>query len=286
MPTPTVPSASLKTAPRPKLGILAGSGPLPRRLVETCRGEGRPFFVLAFKDETEPATIDGTDHAWVRVGAAGKAIRILRQAGCVDIVLAGPVKRRSPMAFRPDWRGLQFFARVGRRAWGDDGLLSAVIQELEAEGFRVVGAEEILPTLRAPAGAFGRNVPDADAMADISRGIEVLKALGSLDIGQAVVVQQGVVLGVEAVEGTDRLMERCQDLHREGRGGILIKMPKPGQESRVDAPTIGSRTVEKAYRAGLSGIAVQAGGTIVLDRDAVGESADRLGIFVYGFEGV
>lgn len=284
MPTPIARSASPRTAPAPRLGILAGSGPLPRRLVEACLAEARPFFVLAFDGETEPATVAGTDHAWVRVGAVGKAIGILKQAGCTDLVLAGPVRRRSPMAFRPDWRGLQFFARVGRRAWGDDGLLSAVIQELETEGFQVVGAEAILPTLLAPSGAFGRLVPSADAMADIERGIEILKALGGLDIGQAVVIQQGVVLGVEAVEGTDRLMERCQDLHREGRGGVLVKMPKPGQESRVDLPTIGSRTVERAERAGLSGIAVEAGGTIILDRDAIGKVADRLGLFVFGFE--
>lgn len=281
---PIDPSASPRTTAPPKLGILAGSGPLPRRLVETCVAADRPFFVLAFAGETEPATVAGTDHAWVRVGAVGKSIQLLKQAGCGELVLAGPVKRRSIAAFRPDWRGIQFFARVGRRAWGDDGLLSSVIQELETEGFHVIGAEAILPTLLASAGAFGKRVPDAEAIADIERGIEILKALGSLDIGQAVVIQQGVVLGVEAVEGTDRLMERCRDLHREGRGGVLVKMPKPGQESRVDAPTIGSRTVERAHRAGLAGIAVEAGGTIVLDRGAVGDTADRLGLFVYGFE--
>jgi DUF1009 family protein len=257
---------------------------LPRRLVEVCLGSGRPFFVLAFNGETEAATVAGTEHAWVRVGAVGKSIQILKDARCTELVLAGPVKRRSPMAFRPDWRGLQFFARIGRRFFGDDGLLSAVIHELEGEGFSVVGAEAILPTLLAPSGAFGRNVPDAEALADIDRGIGILRAVGHLDIAQAVVIQQGVVLGVEAVEGTDRLMERCKDLHREGRGGILVKMPKPGQESRVDLPTIGSRTVERAHRAGLIGIAVEAGGTIVLDREAVGELADRLGVFVYGFE--
>lgn len=281
---PIAPSASPRTTAPPKLGILAGSGPLPRRLVETCIAARRPFFVLAFDGETEPATVAGTDHAWVRVGAVGKSIQLLKQAGCGELVLAGPVKRRSIAAFRPDWRGLQFFARVGRRAWGDDGLLSSVIQELETEGFQVIGAEAILPSLLASSGAFGKRTPDAEAMADIQRGIEILSALGSLDIGQAVVIQQGVVLGVEAVEGTDRLMERCKDLHREGRGGVLVKMPKPGQESRVDAPTIGSRTVERAHRAGLDGIAVEAGGTIVLDRDAVGDTADRLGLFVYGFE--
>ena len=281
---PTAPSASSRTALPPKLGILAGSGPLPRRLIEVCLANGRPFFVLAFNGETEAATVAGTEHAWVRVGAVGKAIQLLKDARCVELVLAGPVRRRSPMAFRPDWRGLQFFARIGRRFFGDDGLLSAVIHELEGEGFRVVGAEAILPVLLAPSGAFGRNAPDAEALADVERGIGILKALGDLDIAQAVVIQQGVVLGIEAVEGTDRLVERCRDLHREGRGGILVKMPKPGQESRVDLPTIGSRTVERAHRAGLTGIAVEAGGTIVLDREAVGALADRLGLFVYGFE--
>jgi len=281
---PTDRSASPRTGPLSKLGILAGSGPLPRRLVETCLAAGRPFYVLAFTGETDPATVEGTEHGWVRLGAAGKAISLLKDAGCRDLVLAGPVRRLSPVTLRPDWRGLQFFARIGRRAWGDDGLLSAAIQELEAEGFRVVGAESVLPTLLASSGSFGRHAPDAEQLADIARGIEVVKMLGALDIGQAVVVQQGVVLGVEAVEGTDRLMERCKDLHREGRGGVLVKMRKPGQESRVDLPTIGSRTVERAHRAGLSGIAVEAGGTIVLDRDAVGTLADRLGLFVHGFD--
>ncbi|MBM3548305.1 MAG: LpxI family protein [Alphaproteobacteria bacterium] len=280
---PTVPSASPRTASL-RLGILAGSGLLPRRLIEACIAGGRPFFVLAFDGETEAATVTGTDHAWVRLGAVGKSIQVLKDAGCTELVLIGPVRRRSLMAYWPDWRGVRFLLGVGRRFFGDDGLLSAAVRELETEGFRVVGAESILPTLLAPLGSLGRNAPDADALADIERGIDALKALGRLDVAQAVVVQQGVVLGVEDTKGTDQLMRRCKGLRRVGRGGVLVKMPKPDQERRVDLPTIGDRTVKNAHQAGLIGIAIEAGGTIVLDRETVGELADRLGLFVYGFE--
>jgi DUF1009 family protein len=270
------------SGPRGKLGILAGGGPLPRKLIAACLAERRPLFVLAFHGETDPETVVGTDHAWVRLGAAGRAIQFLKQAACQDLVLAGPVRRLSPMSLRPDWRGLQFFARVGHRAWGDDGLLSAVIGELEAEGFRVIGAETVLPSLLAPIGVWGRIAPNDEARADVERGLAILTEIGRLDIGQAIIVQQGVVLGVEAVEGTDRLMERCRILQREGQGGVLVKARKPGQESRVDLPTIGPRTVALAKESGLIGIAVEAEGTFVLDQESVIARADSLGLFVEG----
>jgi DUF1009 family protein len=265
-----------------KLGILAGGGPLPAQLIAACRQSGRALFVLAFKGETDPATVKGVDHAWIRVGAAGTGFELLRRAGCKELVLAGPVRRLSPVSLRPDWRTLQFFAKIGRRAWGDDGLLSAVIKELEGEGFRVIGAEAILPSLLAPAGPLGRIAAGPAQLSDVERGIEVLRELGRLDIGQAAVVQQGVVLGLEAVEGTDLLIERCGQLMREGPGGVLVKIKKPNQETRVDLPTIGERTVKRAAEHGLSGIAVEAGGTILLGKDAAVAAADRLGLFLQG----
>ncbi|MBI1776352.1 MAG: UDP-2,3-diacylglucosamine diphosphatase LpxI [Proteobacteria bacterium] len=265
-----------------KLGILAGGGPLPGQLIAVCKESGRPVFVLAFKGETDPSTVSGVEHAWIRVGAAGTGMELLREAGCEELVLAGPVKRLSPASLRPDWRTLQFFAKIGRRAWGDDGLLSAVINELEGEGFRVVGAEEILPSLLAPLGPLGRIAADPTQLADIGRGLEVLRELGRLDIGQAAIVQQGVVLGLEAIEGTDQLIERCGKLQRAGRGGVLVKVKKPGQETRVDLPTIGERTVRRAAESGLSGIAIEAGGTIVLGRDAAIAAADERGLFLEG----
>ena len=265
-----------------RLGIIAGAGALPRRLVEHCRDIGRDVFVLALEGEAEAATVAGVPHAWCRLGAAAAGLALLRENRVEELALAGGVKRPSLGALRPDWRAAQLFARIGYRALGDDGLLSAVVKELEREGFRVVGAHQLLATGEMPEGPLGATAPDEQAGADIARGIEIASALGRLDIGQAVIVQQGLVLGVEAIEGTDALIGRCAALARSGPGGVLVKLVKPGQEARVDRPTIGPRTVALAAEAGLRGIAVGAGSTIVIDREEVRELADRHRLFVLG----
>jgi len=266
-----------------KLGILAGAGELPLRVIEACRATNRPFFVLGFEGSADPAIAAGVPHAWVRLGAAGEALRILRENGVAELVMVGGVKRPSVLQLRPDWHAAKFFARIGYRALGDDGLLKAVIHELEeVEGFRVVGVESILGSAVAPEGPLGRHAPDEQARQDIAQGFRIIRALGALDIGQAVVVQQGLVLGVEAIEGTDALIERCRALRREGPGGVLVKGAKPGQERRADLPTIGPRTIAAAVAAGLRGVAVDAGSTILIDRAELVAAADRAGIFVAG----
>ncbi|HEY0525396.1 MAG TPA: UDP-2,3-diacylglucosamine diphosphatase LpxI [Stellaceae bacterium] len=269
-----------------KLGILAGSGELPVRLIDACRSVQRPFFVLAFEGEADPAVLAEVPHAWVRLGAAGEGLERLRREGVSELVLAGGVRRPSLRSLRPDWRAAKFFARIGYRALGDDGLLSAVVKELEREGFRVVGADTLLESVLMPAGPLGRHAPpDDQAVADVEHGFRIARAIGALDIGQAVVVQQGLVLGVEAIEGTDALIARCGPLRRDGPGGVLVKAAKPGQERRADLPTIGPRTVKAAAAAGLRGIAVEAGAALVLDRRKVAELADRDGLFVIGRQG-
>jgi DUF1009 family protein len=265
-----------------RLGILAGSGELPARLIEACRKEGRPFFVLAFEGEADPAIVADAPHAWVRVGAAGRGFELLHEAGVEDVVFAGGIRRPSLSSLRPDWRAARFLARVSYRALGDDGLLSALVREVESEGFRVVGAETILGSALIAEGALGRHVPDEQARADIARALEVVRALGSVDVGQAAVVQQGLVLGVEAIEGTDALLARCAGLRREGPGGVLVKAAKPRQERRADLPTIGVRTVRGATAAGLRGIAVEAGASLVIDPPGVAMAADAAGLFVVG----
>jgi hypothetical protein len=265
-----------------RLGIIAGSGGLPRRIVDCCRVAGRDVFVLALEGATEPRTVEGVAHAWCRLGAAAKGLALLRANKVTELVLAGGIDRPSLAALRPDWRAAKLFARIGYRALGDDGLLSAVLEEFEREGFRVVGAEQLLVSGLAAEGALGKWRPDAQAMSDIEHGLRVARALGALDIGQAVVVQQGLVLGVEAIEGTDALLRRCARLRRDGPGGVLVKAEKPGQEQRADRPTIGPRTVTLAAAAGLRGIAVEADATIVLDRDEVAAAADGSGLFVVG----
>jgi DUF1009 family protein len=266
----------------PRLGIVAGGGALPRRLVEACRQSGREVFVLALEGAAEPETVAGVPHAWCRIGAAARGLTLLRENGVSELVLAGGVRRPSLATLRPDWRAAKLFARLGYRALGDDRLLSAVVAEFEREGFRVIGADQVLGVALAQEGPFGQVVPDAVARNDIALGARVARALGRLDIGQAVVVQQGLVLGVEAIEGTDELVRRCAALRRDGAGGVLVKVEKPGQERRADRPTIGPKTVAVAAEAGLRGIAVEAGATIVLDRAEVVAAADRVGLFVVG----
>jgi hypothetical protein len=265
-----------------RLGIIAGGGSLPRRLVDCCRAAGREVFVLALEGAAEPRTVAGVPHAWCRPGAAGQGLALLREQNVGELVLAGRVDRPSLLGLRPDWRAARLFARIGWRALGDDGLLSAVVGELEREGFRVVGADQLLGEVLAGEGPIGRWRPDAQATADIAHGLRVARALGALDIGQAVIVQQGLVLGVEAIEGTDELLRRCAALRRDGPGGVLVKVEKPGQETRVDRPTIGPATVALAAAGGLRGIAVEAGATIVLDRAETASAADRAGLFVIG----
>ena len=269
---------------RSTLGIIAGGGVLPGLVAEACRAEGRPAHLLALSGHADPAVIAaaGLPVDWIRLGEAGTGFSHLRRAGVAEVVMVGPVRRPSLAELAPDWRTARFFARVGLKALGDDGLLRAVVGEIESEGFRVVGVDQVLAGCLAEAGRLAGPAPDQQAEADIARGVVVARALGAVDVGQSVVVQQGLVLGVEAIEGTDRLLARCGELAREGLGGVLVKLKKPGQDRRVDLPAIGVRTVEAAAAAGLRGIAVEAGGALVLGRAEVAAAAERLGLFVVG----
>src|SRR4051794_33790779 len=154
-------SVSRKERMAAKIGVVAGSGALPRRLIESCRASGREVFVLALDGEAEPEAVAGVPHAWCRLGAAGKGLDLLRANAVTELVLAGGVRRPSISSLRPDWRAAKFFARVGRRALGDDGLLSAVVKELEQEGFRVLGADQLLEAAGLAPWPLGRSPPDA-----------------------------------------------------------------------------------------------------------------------------
>ncbi len=266
----------------PKLGLIAGRGELPVLILDAARAEGRAVFVLALEGQTPRDLVADAEHAWIPLGAVGRGIDALKTAGAEEVVFAGGVRRPSLFKLGLDARAARLLAQVGRAALGDDKLLSILVRELEGEGLRVIGADDLLGGLLAPEGPMGRHVPDAQAEADIAHGLEVARALGRLDIGQAVVVQQGMVLGVEAIEGTDALIGRIGAVAREGPGGVLVKTKKPDQERRADLPTVGVHTVEACARAGLRGIAVEAGATLVLGREAAAAAADRLGLFLTG----
>lgn len=264
----------------PKLGIVAGGGQLPARIIEACRRTGRDFFVVAIEGQTDPATVADGPHAWVRLGAAGRALDHLKQAGVQELVLAGTIRRPSLAALRPDAWAAAFFARSGAAILGDDGLLTALVKTLERdEGLRVVGAEALVPDLIAREGPYGRHAPNDAARRDIALGIAAAQAIGAKDIGQSAVVLGGRVIGVEDAAGTDALLGRVAGA---AAGGVLVKVAKPGQERRVDLPTIGAGTVKAALAAGLKGIAIEAGGALVIDRDALAAAADAAGLFIVG----
>jgi UDP-2,3-diacylglucosamine hydrolase len=271
------------TTGREPLGILAGAGDLPVKVAAAARAAGRAVFVVGLEGFADPRTLAPYPHAIIRFGAAGRILAALRAHACRDLVMIGTVRRPSLLDLRPDAEAARLLARIGRAAFaGDDGFLSAVIHVLGEEGFRVIGAHEVLDEALAPAGLLTRAAPDEQAMADIKRGVTVTHALGAVDVGQGCVVQLGFVLAVEAVEGTDAMLARCAPLARAGPGGVLVKLVKPGQERRADLPTIGPETVREAARAGLRGIAFEARGAMLADREAAVDAADAAGLFLLG----
>lgn len=265
-----------------KLGIVAGSGQLPADIAGLCRAADRDYFIVAIKGHADPELIADSPHHWIRLGEGGRGIDLFHENDVRDIVFAGAVRRPSLLELRPDGRTAKFFARLGKAWIGDDSLLSALVKELESEGFRVVAPESLLRDGLAIEGAYGRHKPDDEAVADIDRGFSILCALAAQDVGQSVVIQQGIVLGVEAAEGTDELVRRCGPLHREGARGVLVKAHKTGQERRVDLPVVGAATMRAAIEAGLTGIAIEAGGTLVFERNEMVRLADEAGLFLVG----
>jgi DUF1009 family protein len=265
------------------LGIIAGGGPLPRRVADAARAAGRPVAVVVLEGHGEPAAWAGYPHVVLRFGLAARMLAWLKQQGVRQLVLSGHVTRPSFLSLRPDADSVRLAVRIGRRAFGgDDELLTTVLAVLREEGFEPIGAQQVLEGLLAPAGLLTRAAPDAEAMADIARGVRVVRALGAVDVGQGAVVQQGLVLAVEAIEGTDAMLARAGGLRREGPGGVFVKLVKPGQDRRVDLPTLGPPTVAGAAAAGLRGIAFEAEGCILAERDAMIAAADAAGLFLLG----
>ncbi|MSO65240.1 MAG: LpxI family protein [Alphaproteobacteria bacterium] len=267
----------------PKLGILAGTGELPRRLIEACQRDGRSFFVVRFEGENDNG--DLADYPGVRVplGALARTFAALKREQCEEIVLVGKFKRPNLASVKLDLRGAMLLPKL-LRAGGDNSLLTVILHELEQEGFRVVGVDQILPPLTAPEGVFGRCRPSAVDEADVAMGLAVLQALSPFDVGQAVVVEGQRVLGIEGPEGTDSLLDRCKSLKARASAGVLVKLKKTGQDGRVDLPTIGPMTIDQVVRCGLAGIAVGATTTLVVDFPAVVQRADELGVFVIGVD--
>ena len=266
-----------------KLGIVAGGGDIPRMLIEDCLQQKRDFFVLAIEGNADKNLLDNTiPHAWIRLGQAGTGFKRFVDEKVQDVVMIGTIKRPSFKELVPDLRTTAFFAKIGMKSLGDDGILRAVVKEFEHDGMVVRGIHEVMPELLVKSGILTKHKPDKKAFADIKRGVEVGLELGRLDVGQSVIVQQGLVLGVEGIEGTDKLIIRCGEYKRKGEGGVLVKLRKPQQDMRIDLPTIGLSTLKNAKNSGLRGVAVHAGNALIVDEKNVIDYADKEGLFIIG----
>lgn len=269
-----------------RLGLVAGGGDLPVHVAAAAAAEGRLGCVVALDGFADPGRYASA--RTIGIGKIGAIFAALHEAGCDAVCFAGIVARPDFRKLSPDIKGVSLLPKVlAAAARGDDALLRAVIEIFEREGLAVVGADDIADSLRARPGLVGRIGPDDQARSDAARALHVAAVIGAEDIGQGAVVAGGLVLAVEAQEGTDRMLDRVAELPDALRGapgarlGVLAKRPKPAQERRIDLPTIGVSTVEGAARAGLAGIVAPAGGALVLGHDAVARAADEAGVFVW-----
>ena len=262
---------------------------MPCAIAQCARESGRSVFVIGLRGAAG-AEIAEFPHEWISLGEAGKLFRILRDNACDDVLFAGRVARPRLTELRTDAKGVLLMPRIiaAARA-GDDALLRTLADIITREGFRSVGIAEAAPVLLAPEGILGRVKPNASHETDIALGVRVVRRLGALDVGQSAAVCAGLVLAVEAAEGTDAMILRIGDMTESVRGtagdprGVLVKALKPTQDGKTDLPVIGVQTVENAYRVHLAGIAFEAGRSLILDRPDVINAADRAGIFLFGF---
>ena len=271
------------------LAIICGGGALPFAVADAVMRRGRSVVLFPVRGWVDPQAVARYPHHFIDIGRYGRFHRQATAAGCRELVMIGTVLRPALRDIRFDWAALRELPAIIRMfRGGDNHLLSILARLFEKRGFRFVGAHEVAPEILMPQGAIGRREPSARDRTDIARGVALLSAIGPFDVGQGVVVADDYVLAVEAAEGTDRMLARIAELRSEGRvrsspgTGVLVKMPKPAQDQRFDLPAIGPATVAGAARAGLAGIALLAGATIVAEPAEVGAAADRAGIFVTG----
>lgn len=274
-----------------RLALIAGNGSLPRQIADALAHDGRDFRIVAIRGEAEASTRQraNTELGW---GEVGRLYDFLKKSGCNEVLLIGGVSQRPDFAsILGDFGTLKRLPTIIRAlAGGDDSLLTKVIRLFENEGFRVVGIKDVAPQLLASSGVLGRKQPRPEDWRDLELALKATEKLGELDIGQAAVAVGGRVVALEGAEGTDAMLERCAELKHNGRvrsrgrAGVLVKTAKPTQDLRVDLPTVGPKTIDLAVSAGLSGIAVEARGALIAEKEATLKKADAEGLFVIGID--
>lgn len=260
-----------------RVGLIAGNGRFPLIFARTARAAGIEVVAVAHEGETLPELNDIVDAVtWVKVGELGRIISAFHRSGIDRAVMAGGIRKVAALEhFAPDDRALRFLARLG--GLGDDTVLRGVAEELESEGIRIVESTLFLSALLTPAGPLTTQVPDAAQWNDIRLGFAVAKAVGRWDIGQSIVIKSGIVLAVEAIEGTDAT------IRRGGRAGaVVVKVSKPQQDLRFDVPAVGPETVRVCAEVRAAVLALEAGTTLLLDKEELLQHADRVGLSIVG----
>ncbi|MDX8477750.1 LpxI family protein [Mesorhizobium sp. VK24D] len=283
--------SALALGPGSRVGIIAGGGSLPVEVADGLAAQGYAPFILLMEGEADRKQQLGRyEHVTMALEQIGSLVSTLKRHGVTHLVLAGEIKRRPRLSnMRPSLGLLVIIPSVVvALARGDDGLLKVLTRGLEKRGIKVVGAHEVVPELTAGQGTLTAGAPKQSDWRDIEAGRAAAKAIGALDIGQAAIAIGGRVIALEGIEGTKGLLERARELRGHGRlagktRGVLVKCAKPDQELRADLPSIGPQTVEAAHAAGLAGIAVEAGRSLILEGPTTLARANALGLFIVGF---
>lgn len=277
------------TASTSSIGIIAGSGVLPFAVAESLKSKNIRPVIFAIRGFCDPSKVEGYKHHWVALGQFGRLAHLIRSEHCRDVVFIGGLVRPALSEIRLDFGTLRVIPAIAKAMrGGDDHLLTSIGRIFEQNGFRLRGIKDIAPELLVPEGSITRETPSVDALADIAKGRGLLNAIGPFDVGQAVVVIDGHVIAVEDIEGTDGLLSRVARLREAGRvrakagRGVLVKAPKPDQDRRVDLPTLGPKTIDGVVVAGLAGVAIVAGQTLIAEPELTIGQANKAGLFVTG----
>lgn len=275
------PNSQMQKARR--LGLICGGGLFPAEVARAAQLNGYDILALLIRDNEAPG-MEAYPHMHVRIAEVGKMLKKLRDQHIQDVCLIGHLKRPSLSSLRPDWGAVRYIPDfIPLFQGGDNHLLAGIVRFLEAQGFHVKGAHEVAPHLLAKAGETGQHSPTKDTLNDIEKGQQLLQALSPFDIGQGVVIHRGRVLAVEGPEGTKSMLARVSELLPKKGEGVFLKGPKAGQDWRIDLPAVGPDTVKEVAAAGLAGIAIQAGGVLMLEPENMQKLADENCLFIHGW---
>ncbi len=271
-----------------RLGLVAGSGDLPISILKECEKSDIKPFVIVLKDFAKESDYREYTHKPLKFGDVGKAISFFRKNKVKHIVFAGAVKKPDLKTIWPDLKGFFLLMRLLKcKIFGDDTILQTAIKFLEKEGFEILPVDKIVKDIKISHGIAGNiQLPNEDYMTDIELGVKVLKQIGDLDIGQSIIIQNGIVMGIECIEGTEKLIERCGHLkYTTGRKPILVKIKKTKQTRKIDLPAIGEDTITQLKQAGFAGVAIDYENGLVINREATINLANKNKIFIYGVKG-